>query len=71
MDDPGIQAVNASHNKVDAGDGEDWQWRWCMERELGVRSRTTMGWVEDKELIIKIKKIHACYVMKVDLTAIK
>ena len=45
--------------------------RRCMERELGVRSRTTMGWVEDKELIIKIKKIHACYVMKVDLTAIK
>jgi hypothetical protein len=49
MDDPGIQDVNASHNKVDAGVREDWQWRWCVERELGVRSRTTMGWVEDKE----------------------
>ena len=23
MDDPGIQAVSASHNKVDAGDGEE------------------------------------------------
>jgi len=49
IDDPDIQAFIARHNKVDAGDGEDWQWRRCMKRELGVRSSTTMGRVEDKE----------------------
>jgi hypothetical protein len=43
MDNPDIQAFNAMHNKVDDGDREDWQWKWCMEGELGVRLSTIMG----------------------------
>ena len=33
---PDIQAFIARHNSVDAGDGEDWEWKRCMKRELGV-----------------------------------
>jgi len=49
MDDPDIQAFICRHNGVDAGDGEDWQWRRCMKRELGVRSSSNVMRVEDKE----------------------
>ena len=33
---PDIQAFIARHNSVDAVDGEDWEWKRCMKRELGV-----------------------------------
>ena len=43
MDNPYVHAFNARQNKMDEGDREDWQWKWCMEGELGVRSSTNMG----------------------------
>eukprot|EP00092_Neocalanus_flemingeri_P017445 GFUD01018870.1.p1 GENE.GFUD01018870.1~~GFUD01018870.1.p1 ORF type:complete len:724 (-),score=245.32 GFUD01018870.1:141-2312(-) len=49
IEDPDIQAFIARHNSVDSGDGEDWPWRRCIKRELGVRSSSHLGSVEDKE----------------------
>jgi len=51
IDNPNIQAFIAKQNNIDiGGDGEDWQWRRCMKRELVARPRSTnVSRVENKE----------------------
>jgi len=42
IDNPNIQAFLDKQNSVDiGGDGEDWQWRRCMKREVVARPRST------------------------------
>jgi len=51
IDNPNIQAFLDKQNSVDiGGDGEDWQWRRCMKREVVARPRSTnVSRVENKE----------------------
>jgi len=50
LDNPDIKAFIAKHNSVDiGGDGEDWQWKRCLKRDLGVRPKTSLSRVSDKE----------------------
>jgi len=51
IDNPNIQAFIAKQNSVDiGGDGEDWQWRRCMKRELVARPRNNaVARIENKE----------------------
>ena len=48
IDHPDIQDFIARHNSINSGDGEDWQWKRCLKRELGVRSSITMGRTYDE-----------------------
>ena len=51
IDNPNIQAFLAKQNSIDiGGDGEDWQWRRCMKREVVARPRSsTVLRMENKE----------------------
>jgi len=51
IDNPNIQAFIDKQNNVDiGGDGEDWQWRRCMKREVVAKPRSTnVSRVENKE----------------------
>jgi len=51
IDNPNIQAFLDKQNSVDiGGDGEDWQWRRCMKREVVAKPRSTnVSRVENKE----------------------
>ena len=48
IDHPDIQDFIARHNSINSGDGEDWQWKRCLKREMGVRSSITMGRTYDE-----------------------